>query len=123
MQYKQFFILLIYLLLPTTWVGAVGTNISDGYSSITINEAKVQGVPKSSYIQASIDGHTLTVVFSEGLGEVVVEVTDSNGGLVDLVGFWPPDSYVAYIFATGSYVVTFTLSNGDEYYGEFEVTD
>ena len=24
---------------------------------------------------------------------------------------------------TGSYVITFTLPNGDQYYGEFEVTD
>ena len=28
-----------------------------------------------------------------------------------------------YIPNTGSYVVTFTLPNGDQYYGEFEVTD
>lgn len=25
--------------------------------------------------------------------------------------------------AAGSYIVNFTLPNGDEYYGEFEVTD
>ncbi len=28
-----------------------------------------------------------------------------------------------HIHYAGSYTVTFTIGNGDEYYGEFEVTD
>ena len=34
-----------------------------------------------------------------------------------------PNGVMFYIPNTGSYVVTFTLPNGDQYYGEFEVTD
>ncbi len=123
MQHRKLFILLIYLFLPTTWVGAVGTNICDVYSSITINEAKVQGVPQTSTIQASINGHSLTVVFTENLGNVQIEVTDSTGGTVDYWDIWTPNGYIAYLYDTGSYVVTFTLPNGDDYYGEFGVTE
>ena len=28
-----------------------------------------------------------------------------------------------YLPQTGDYIITFTLANGDEYYGEFTVTD
>jgi len=34
-----------------------------------------------------------------------------------------PDSLEFYINQTGDYIITFTLSNGDEYYGEFTVTE
>jgi hypothetical protein len=34
-----------------------------------------------------------------------------------------PDSYQFYLNQTGDYIITFTLSNGDEYYGEFTITD
>ena len=33
------------------------------------------------------------------------------------------NGYNAYIHHAGTYVVTFTLGNGDEYYGEFDVVD
>ena len=100
----------------------MGINSSDG-SHITIQEAKVTGVPKGSTIEATINGHTLTVVFTENVGDVQVEVTDATGGTVDYYHMWTPNSYNANIYATGSFVVTITLPNGDEYYGEFEVTE
>jgi hypothetical protein len=34
-----------------------------------------------------------------------------------------PNDLQIYIPNTGDYIVTFTLPNGDEYYGEFTVTD
>ena len=92
-------------------------------SPITIKEGSVQGAPKTSSIEATINGHQLTVTFLEDLGNVQVEVTTATGGTVDLTDIWTPNSYIAYITNTGSYVVTITLGNGDEYYGEFEVTD
>ena len=95
----------------------------DGTSIEIIQKALCGGADKTSSIQASINGHTLSVVFTENLGEVQIEVTDSTGGTVDYWDLWTPNGYIAYLYDTGSYVVTFTLSNGDEYYGEFEVTD
>ena len=90
---------------------------------ITIKEGSVQEAPKTSSIQASINSHTLTVSFLENLGDVQVEITTATGGTVDYGHIWTPDSYIAYITNTGDYIVTITLGNGDEYYGEFEVTD
>ena len=71
----------------------------------------------------SINGHALSVVFTENLGTVHVEVTDTNSGFVDLTDMHTPNGYNAYIHHAGSYVVTITLGNGDEYYGEFEVEE
>ena len=95
----------------------------DGYTQVPIKESNVQTTPRTNSIQASINGHTLTVTFTENLGNVQIEVTTATGGTVDLTDIWTPNSYIAYITNTGDYVVTITLGNGDEYYGEFEVTD
>ena len=97
--------------------------VKDGYSHINIQESHVQGCPRGSSIDASINGHTLTVTFLENLGNVQIDITTATGGAVSYGHVWTPDSYIAYITNTGSYVVTITLENGDEYYGEFEVTD
>ena len=119
---KQF-ILLLGLLLPTVWCGANSTISLDGNSHILIKEGIVQGAPKSSTIQASIDGHILTVTFTENLGQVVVEITSITGGNVQVDSTPTPNGLMFYIPFTGNYIVTFTLPNGDEYYGEFTVTD
>ena len=116
-------LLLLCLLLPITWSMASAIIVKDGYSHINIQESHVQGCPRGSSIDASINGHTLTVTFLENLGNVQIDITTATGGAVSYGHVWTPDSYIAYITNTGSYVVTITLENGDEYYGEFEVTD
>ena len=88
-----------------------------------IKESNVQSTPRTNSILASINGHTLTVTFLENLGNVQIDITTATGGTVSYGHVWTPDSYIAYVYNTGSYVVTITLENGDEYYGEFEVTD
>ena len=117
------FILLIGLMISTALCMATNIHYLDGYSHIEIKESKVQHSPKGSSIDASINGHTLTVTFLENLGDVQVEITTATGGTVDYGHIWTPDSYIAYITNTGDYIVTITLGNGDEYYGEFEVTN
>ena len=81
------------------------------------------GTDKSDAIMPSIDGHTLLVVFTENLGQVQVTLTTASGGPVDLLSMTTPNGYIYYIADTGDYIITFTLSNGDVYYGEFTVTD
>lgn len=93
------------------------------YSHINVKEAHVQGAPRGSSIQASISGHYLTVTFTENLGQVAIEVTTSSGALVDGTMTLTPTGVQIHIPNTGDYIVTFTLSNGDEYYGEFTVTE
>ena len=119
---KQF-ALLLGLLLPTEWYGAYGTCSTDGLSNIFIKESNVQGAPKGSTIQASINGHTLIVSFTENLGQVSVEITTATGMPVDSSATLTPNGIQFYIPLAGDYIVTFTLPNGDEYYGEFTVTD
>ena len=81
------------------------------------------GLDKSSSIFASIDGHYLTVAFTENLGQVAIEITTDTGSTVSTIAMTTPNGYVFYIALAGDYIVTFTLPNGDEYYGEFTVTD
>lgn len=119
---KQF-ILLLGLILPTAWCGANGANSTDGHSPISVKVAHVEGTPRSSTIQASIDGHVLMVYFTENLGEVAIEITTATGDSVQYLWTPTPNGYQTYISQCGDYIITFTLPNGDEYYGEFTVTD
>ena len=78
---------------------------------------------QESSIQASINGHVLSVVFTENLGQVAIDISTAAGATVDYNSIHTPNGVNFYIPNTGSYVVTFTLPNNDVYYGEFEVTD
>ena len=119
---KTFVIALCVILLATRVI-ASSSYLFDGNNQVTIKVSSTQGVPRTNSILAYIDGHTLTVTFTENLGNVQIDITTASGGAVSYGHVWTPDSYIAYIYNTGSYVVTITLENGDEYYGEFEVTD
>lgn len=117
---KQF-VLFLGLIMLTNWCAANESVVNDGYSHIQIKEAQVQGAPKGSSISATIDGHYLTVAFLENLGQVSVEITTATGNPVEFMSITTPNGYQYYIANTGDYIVTFTLENGDEYYGEFSV--
>ena len=117
---KQFMLLFSFLLTAAL---CFGTNLTDGYSLIQVKEAQVQGCPKTSSIMASINGHTLSIVFLENLGQVQIEVQAVGNGEAQYQSTPTPDGVDFYITDTGSYIVYFTLSNGDVYYGEFEVRD
>jgi hypothetical protein len=95
----------------------------DGYSHILVKESMVQGTPKGSSIIATIDGHTLSVVFLENLGQVNVTVMTVGGCETQSESTPTPNGVDFYIPFTGNYLVYFTLPNGDTYYGEFEVSD
>lgn len=122
-KFKRCIVLLAFM-LPIAWCGATIIHSADGYSAIQIKERTVQSMPKGSTIQASIDGHYLSVTFTQNIGEVTMELDKVSGPMI--FSYPPvetPDSFQFYISQTGDYIITFTLSNGDEYYGEFTVTD
>ena len=123
----------MFLMLCLLFSGA----LSYAHSEASIeNEKKGDGVPielkectgvssldKSNAITPVIDGHVLTVAFTENLGQVAVEVTTASGAPVEGTTTITPNGLQIYIPLAGDYIVTFTLPNGDEYYGEFTVTD
>ena len=78
---------------------------------------------RSSSINPIINGHVLTVVFTENLGQVSVEVATTSGVPVQCLSVLTPNGLQFYIPTAGNYIVTFTLPNGDVYAGEFTVTD
>lgn len=88
-----------------------------------IEAASVSGLPRGNSIHPTLDGHVLTVVFTENLGQVDVEVTTASGAPVEGTTTITPNGVQIYIPLAGDYIVTFTLPDGDEYYGEFTVTN
>ena len=63
------------------------------------------------------------VTFTENLGQVAVEITTAAGASVDCASTITPNGLQFSIPNAGDYIITFTLPNGDEYYGEFTVSD
>jgi hypothetical protein len=94
--------------------------LNDGLSIIAGHENVND---KSSSISASINGHDLTVIFLNNIGNVTVKITTAAGIVLDSIGMMTPNGYIYYIPNAGNYIVTFILENGDEYYGEFTVTE
>ena len=81
------------------------------------------GDNKSSNISASISGHTLTIIFTANMGEVLIRIDDENGSHIDCEYIETPNGYIYYIPLDGRYTVEFYFSDGDEYYGVFDVTN
>ena len=109
--------------MSVLWCGATTIVSTDGYSAIQIIESNVQSIPKGNTIQASINGHYLTVTFTQYIGNVTMELDRVSGAMLFCYQVQTPDSFQFYLSQTGDYIITFTLANGDEYYGEFTVTD
>lgn len=103
--------------------GVARTEKKEG-TPIEVKQKVIHGTPdKGGSILPTINGHYLTVAFSENLGQVAVEITTTSGSPVDYLSLLTPNGLQFYITFEGDYTVTFTLPNGDEYYGEFTVTD
>ena len=116
--------MLLGFLLLTIGNQAKGINLTNGGNPIVILESNVQSVPKGTTIQASLDGHWLTVTFTQDIGTLTMELVKVSGPMIfNYPSVGTPDSFQFYLPLTGDYIITFTLSNGDEYYGEFTVTD
>ena len=95
----------------------------DETPSIVIIRTNCGGTDKSGSIVPSIYDHVLSVMFSENLGQVAVEVSTASGTLVDCLSVLTPNGLQVYIPNVGNYIVTFTLPDGDEYYGEFTIAE
>lgn len=104
-------------------IGCVFANnliINDGISVMATSST---GNDKSSFISASIDGHNLTVNFLSDIGHVWIKITDEAGVTLEIEYIETPRGYLYYMPSAGHYVLVITLSDGDEYEGEFDVTE
>jgi hypothetical protein len=81
------------------------------------------GDDRSSSIIASINGHYLTIAFTENLGEVSIEIQNASGVPLDISFMDTPSGRQFYIPSTGGYTLIIKLENGDEYHGEFVIED
>lgn len=118
MMKKLFFV--ICLLGALGW-GTANNIISN--DNITIRANSTNGNDRSSSISASIDGHNLTVNFLSDIGHVWIKITDEAGVTLEIEYIETPTGYLYYMPSAGHYVLVITLSDGDEYEGEFDVTE
>lgn len=116
------------LILSGAWIYAqgiarTGNEKGEGIPIEIKKGASVSTPDKGSSIQATIDGHYLSVVFLENLGNVNIEIVRIPSSDEIIESTPTPNGVVFYIAATGNYTITFALPTGDEYYGEFTVTN
>lgn len=120
-------VLMLCLILSGAFCFAYGeagaVEKGDGVTIDVIEASSCTGINRGNSIIPTINGHVLTVVFNENMGQVSVEVATAAGASVQCLSVLTPNGLQVYIPNAGDYVVTFTLSNGDVYYGEFTVTD
>ena len=119
-------ILMLVLLSTTTFCYADLTapnDNGDGTPVEIISSVSNNSQDKGLAVNTYINGHNLTVSFSQNIGEVAVEITSLSGTTIYDVSVQTPTAQQFYIPNAGSYMITFTLQNGDEYYGEFEMTE
>lgn len=118
-------ILMATLLLMVAVNQASGSLIyqTDQVPITMIAGAQLGGSDKSGSMSAYISGHTLTVAFTENLGDVVIEIQDESGSTLDLLLLGTPTGYQCYIPLAGHYTLIIKLDDDDEYFGEFVVED
>ena len=123
-KFKHLF-LMGCLLFSVSFSHANSTMVTknDGTPIVIIGKTCHSKPERGNSIIPTLNGHLLTVVFSENLGQVTVEVTTASGTPVDGTSTITPNGIQIYIPNAGDYIVNFTLPDGDEYYGEFTVTD
>ena len=89
-----------------------------GTKENTINSTE----SRSETISADITGHTLTITFNDNVGIAHIVIKDSNGVYIDRDNVFSTPDYATFIINdAGYYRMDITLSNGEQYYGYFQV--
>ena len=94
-----------------------GINISSIHSGIQNGSTH-----RSETISADITGHTLTITFNDNVGIAHIVIKDSNDVYIDRDNVFSTPDYATFIINdAGYYRMDITLSNGEQYYGYFQV--
>ena len=73
-------------------------------------------------ISADITGNVLTITFNDNVGIAHIVIKDSNGVYIDRDNVFSTPDYATFIINdAGYYRMDITLSNGEQYYGYFQV--
>lgn len=129
MQKISTWVLMLCLTLSGAWCYAHGAARTenwkgrDGTPIEILETMPLSGFDKSNAIVPTLHGHVLSIVFTENIGEVAIEIATSAGVTVESRWTITPNGLQTYLPLAGDYIITFTLSNGDSYYGEFTVMD
>ena len=90
---SKLFLLLLGMILPITFYEASASCLLNRDHPIQIKEAHVSSTPKGSTIQASIDGHYLSVTFTQDIGTLTMELDKVSGPMFFSYPVITPDSY------------------------------
>ena len=117
------YIALIVLLQLGIIAGAKENSSKEGIDVFGIKENTINSTEnRSETISADITGHTLTITFNDNVGIAHIVIKDSNGVYIDRENvFSTPDYATFFIDDAGYYRMDITLSNGEQYYGYFQV--
>lgn len=114
--------LTLFCMLLTMCVGYANNNVSqDKLEVLASFEGGFDKFNENYYISADLDDHTLSVYFPRTLGAVTIGISTVSGEAVSCLTIQTPTGCQFYLQNAGSYIVTFTLPNGSQYYAEFEI--
>lgn len=114
------------IILFVFMLGVTGTIVADNLvinDEITILANNGCGNDRSASISAHINGHYLNVAFLADLGSVTIKILDESYTMLELSYIETPSGYQYYIPLEGRYTLLIALEDGDEYRGDFEVSE
>ena len=119
-------VILLFVMFQFVYILEAKENSSkagEGIDILATKENIINGSePRSETISADITGNTLTITFNDNVGIAHIVIKDSNGVYIDRENvFSTPDYATFYINDAGYYRMDITLSNGEQYYGYFQV--
>ena len=120
---KKIIVLLIVLFQLGIIAGAKEISSEEGIDVLATKENTQNSTEfRSETISADITGNTLTITFNDNVGIAHIVIKDSNGVYIDRENvFSTPDYATFFINDAGYYRMDITLSNGEQYYGYFQV--
>ena len=115
--------LIIMLLITTFVMKGESTSNNEGVDVFSVQTGTQNGAEfRSESISADITGHILTITFNENVGIAHIVIKDSNGVYIDRENVFSTPDYATFIINdAGYYRMDITLSNGEQYYGYFQV--
>ena len=115
--------LLVTLLLMASIADAKVITAKDKVDVVAVHTGTQNGSEfRSESISADITGHILTITFNENVGIAHIVIKDSNGVYIDNDNVLSTPDYATFIIDdAGYYRMDITLSNGEQYYGYFQV--